>query len=97
MEPKTILSRSYFAHRLGLTQRIQPLVLGYVEVDVLDAISDAAAAEPDSVLHSQMMRLLQLLDEREQLEGSAALREEFQRLYNDSVSRVLPLASLYLK
>jgi hypothetical protein len=77
---KSNISRAYGRHYVSALNEMQPLVLGWVSLEVLDGLERIVTANQGSPVVPLYQRMLDLLQSGE-LVSSAPAREEFKEVY----------------
>jgi hypothetical protein len=92
----TTLSRAYAAYYGAVRASVQPLVMGWIEIEVLDGIERLAASQPSSHLATLHQRLNDLLAHANALMNSEALRDEFKQAYREAEQIVFAAATAFV-
>jgi hypothetical protein len=91
----TDLSRAYGAYNRAVRVSVQPQIMGWVEIDVLDGIEALALKDLKSKIAGLHKRLSELLAEA-QLMNSAPLRDAFKAAYRDAEQIAFPAATAFV-
>ena len=91
----TGLSRAYGAYNGAVRVSVQPQVMGWVEIKILDGIEALALKDAKPKIAGLHKRLAELLADA-QLMNSAPLREEFKAAYRDAEQIAFPAATAFV-
>jgi hypothetical protein len=98
IDPRTLasdLSRAYGAYNVAVRQSVQPQIMGWVSLEVLDGIATIAAAGKNAQVATLHGRLLALLADPN-LAGSAQLRDHFKMDYKEAEALAFPAATAFV-
>ena len=92
---RTDLSRAYRAYNNAVRASVQPQIMGWVCLEVLDGIETLAATDRSSriaALHAQLLKLLA----DSNLVTSVPLRDEFRKVYCEAEELAFPATTVFV-